>query len=337
MINNEQYQPLNSAQTQPPGITSNIPGWIKTTILGIIFLGLFLCFCIAATVVGVILIKKVLPSTPPLGGGGLIVYAVPTKENSNDLYIYNVETKEETRLTNMPNSYKYGYSFSPDGKHLVFTSNFQPPNSWIYVIDVDGSHLKPLIEDKLSGNWFPDWSPNGDKIAFASDRYGEFNLFTMNSDGTDITRLTNYDSSAPNWSPDGKQIAFQVKKDDDYEIYVMNADGTSKKQLTQNPAKDMAPVWSPDGKKIAFYTERDGNGEIYLMDADGKNQTNLTMNPANDSSYSWSPDGKNLVFESKRSGSYEIYIINIETHEISTLPVHKDASAPIWSRKLPMP
>jgi TolB protein len=277
-----------------------------------------------------------IPVPTAFGGGGLIAYTIGTSDGTNDLYLYDPDSKWKTRLT-LSATNKHGYAFSPDGKQLVFSSNFIPPQSWIYVIDVDGGNLTPLVSDAFR-NWSPAWSPDGKKIAFASDRSGTFNIFVMDSDGTNVASLTEDESEAPNWSPDGKKIVFQSQKakdekdkDGDYEIYVMNADGTDPVALTDNTANDMTPKWSPDGKKIAFYTERDGNGEIYLMNPDGSNPVNLTMNPSTDVNFSWSSDGKNLIFESNRSGSTGIYGINVETRAVSALTIDENASSPVWS------
>lgn len=321
---------------------SNKSPWIIVSIVAVLLLCALILACLVTAGAGAIFLqngalatstiepKSLGPSATPLGGGGRIAYSVQAGELSNEIYIYDVVTGEDRQLTDTPDTYKHGYSFSPDGKHLVFSSNFHPPDSWMYSIDLDGKNLKRLVGDEFR-NWFGDWSPDGTKIAFASDRMGDFNIFTINTDGTDLTRITSYKSGAPDWSPDGKQIAFQTEKDGNFEIYVMNADGTSAKRLTNNPANDMSPVWSPDGKQIAFYSEVDGNGEIFLMNADGSNQINLTLSQVSESMRSWSPDGKNITFESNQSGSYRLYIINIETREVSTLPVHEKSSAGVWA------
>lgn len=129
------------------------------------------------------------------------------------------------------------------------------------------------------------------KIAFASDRDGNWEIYVMNADGSGQTRLTKNPArdEFPDWSPDGKKIAFVSGRDGTIDTYVMNADGTGQARLTTNPADDYRPAWSPDGSKIAFMAHRDGNTEIYVMNADGSSQTNLTQNQADDWEPSWSP------------------------------------------------
>ena len=155
------------------------------------------------------------------------------------------------------------------------------------------------------------------KIAFYSDRDGNGEIYTMNEDGSEQTRLTESpaDEFYPTWSPDGKKIAFDSNRDGNWEIYVMNVDGSEQTRLTENPAEDGYPAWSPDGAKIAFTSFRDGNGEIYTMNADGSEQIRLTNNPADDGAPTWSPDGKKIAFISKRDENDEIYVMNEDGSE----------------------
>ena len=131
------------------------------------------------------------------------------------------------------------------------------------------------------------------KIAFMSNRNGNDEIYVMNTDGTEQTRLTNNtdDDRSPSWSPDGAKIAF-VSGDifTNVEIYVMNADETEQKNLTDNPASDSWLSWSPDGKKIAFVSgDIFVNVDIYVMNADGTEQIRLTNNTDEDLALSWSP------------------------------------------------
>ena len=132
----------------------------------------------------------------------------------------------------------------------------------------------------------PSWSPDGEKIAFASEgEDGNSQIYVMNAeDGSNVTRLA--DGSSPSWSPDGEKIAFSR----DFDIYVMNSDGGGQTRLTVDGRE---PSWSPDGEKIAFASSRDVNPdfagpEIYVMNAeDGSNVSRLTDNDSNDFSPDW--------------------------------------------------
>ena len=77
------------------------------------------------------------------------------------------------------------------------------------------------------------------RIAFSSDRDGDYEIYVMNADGSDQTNLTNNDTTdwEASWSPDGSRIAFSSRRDGDYEIYVINADGSDQTRLTNNAGR----------------------------------------------------------------------------------------------------
>ena len=83
------------------------------------------------------------------------------------------------------------------------------------------------------------------RILFESKRDGNFDIFSVNPDGTDPRNLTSNPGSDqdPAWSPGRRQIAFQSNRDGNFDIYVMNADGTGKQRLTSGPSFDVAPDW----------------------------------------------------------------------------------------------
>lgn len=183
----------------------------------------------------------------------------------------------------------------------------------VYVMNADGTAQTRTMITPAANDWDPAWSPDGTRIAFESNRGGNYDIYVINADGSGLTRLTTNsgDDSHAAWSPDGLRIAFTSDRDGNSEIYAMNASGSNQTRLTANAAIDGFSAWSPDGSRIAFQTDRDGNNEIYTMKADGTDLRNLTNNAASDEyPGSWSPDGSQIVFMSNRSGDFEIYTVN---------------------------
>ncbi len=177
--------------------------------------------------------------------------------------------------------------------------------------------------------------PAATKIAFASDRDGNFEIYTMDADGGGLLRLTENTAEdfSPAWSPDGTRLAFVSGRDGNHEIYVMNADGTGQHRLTHHDAADLSPAWSPDGTRIAFSSSRDGNDEIYTMNPGGGGLLNLTHDPGDDTQPAYSPDGTMLAFASTREfGQYEIYRMDDDGGNVVRLTSNDtNDSNPNWS------
>ena len=177
------------------------------------------------------------------------------------------------------------------------------------------------------------------RIAFVSGdpEDGDFGIYVMDEDGSDVSRLTTMAASEgfpilPSWSPDGRRMAFESGRDGNLEIYVTNEDGLGVTRLTNNTAPDVGPSWSPDGQRIAFLSERDGNSEIYVKDVDGLSVTRLTNNTALDAYPSWSPDGRRIVFHSERDGNSEVYVMNADGSDVTRLTNHPESDySPSWS------
>ena len=162
-------------------------------------------------------------------------------------------------------------------------------------------------------------------------------IFTMNSDGTNQTNITNtmvvdYD---PDWSPDGGKIVFvSTSNGIDSDIYVMNANGTNRTQITTGTHSDTNPSWSPDGTKIVFTSNRDHfRFEIYVMNADGSNITRLTNNELFEDNPHWSPDGGKIVFSNGVGNSVEeIYVMNADgTNQIRLTNDAREDAEPSFS------
>ncbi|MBM3934780.1 MAG: hypothetical protein FJ319_10855 [SAR202 cluster bacterium] len=212
------------------------------------------------------------------------------------------------------------------------------------------------IESRADGDEYPAWSPDGLRIALASDDTGDWDIFTQRPDGGVRTNLTNtpeIDETRPVWSPDGTIIAFLGAASNGTDIYTMRPDGTDRKNLTNQPGSYLDLTWSPDGSKIAFASSRDiprddwtpvpGSSmqgppvdirpaELYVMNADGTGVQRLTNNDKADLNPSWSPDGTQLAFQSNRDGDYEIFVMNADGSEQKQLTSNNRVdSDPAWS------
>ena len=105
------------------------------------------------------------------------------------------------------------------------------------------------------------------KIAFQTHRDGNYEIYTMNPDGTNQTSISNNsaDDELPAWSPDGTKIAFASNRDGNSDIYVMNSDGTNQINISNSGfgVVDRMAAWSPDGTKIAFQRFRGHRGDLH--------------------------------------------------------------------------
>lgn len=233
------------------------------------------------------------------------------------------------------------YAWSADGRQVVATGYYR--RSWgIYIWNLDGGIIPFLAADHVFAQ--PDWSPDGNYIAFASSEMRRhvgqswgLDIFIRSLDGKTHRNLTRTlesisNSQNPDWSPAGNKIVFQSRGTrpnpnyptdpwpytlTDYEIHVVAIDESELVRLTNDDAEDVLPLWSPDGKQIAFLSNREGSFDLYVMNADGTNvkrtvqleiehETDLI-----DHDYYWLPDGQHMLYDDR--------LITLETGEVTTI------------------
>ena len=245
------------------------------------------------------------------------------------IHVVNPDGSDLQRLTTGVGGWEP--TWSPDRSKILFTSGGSEADEEVYVMDADGSNIVRLTNTPgdSTSSWAADWSPDGEKIVFMSNRDGStlgsdgYDLYVMNADGSNVRKLTQARGwdGVPAWSPDGEHIAFVSDREDKENggIWLIAPDGTGPRRLNDRPAS--RPAWSPDGKKIAFmggFDTDDGDIEIYVMDADGTNIQRLTHEPGADGAPDWSPDGSEIVFNYLGEGNtgtgeeHGIYVIGAD-------------------------
>ncbi|MHB1317264.1 MAG: hypothetical protein ACYCYF_01455 [Anaerolineae bacterium] len=218
---------------------------------------------------------------------------------------------------------------------IAYMAKAESGHYWdIRVMQSDGLDPVRLTRD-AADNTGPAWSPDGERLAFVSDRDGNREVYVMGADGSDPVNLTQNAAEewTPSWSPDGTQIAFASFRDGNWEIYIMDADGANQRRITRSASADYAPAWSPAGDTIAFVSDRSGNLDVYLMGVDGADLRALTTDEATDQVPAWSHDGRQVLWESYRFGNMEIMAIEVAGGEPRNLTqdAYADDHGGTWS------
>jgi Tol biopolymer transport system component len=193
---------------------------------------------------------------PVLSPDGTRIVFTAKRNDRNDLYVMNADGTGVTQITTDPGN-EHKPAWSPDGTRIAFAyvRNPQPGEAWaadIYTMKADGTDRQRLTFDDQIIDTSPVWSPDGTQIAFRSMRDANAEVYVMDADGSNPTRLTDHPAwdGQPTWSPDGTQIAFSTTRDGNWEIYVMNADGSNPVNITNSPAEDTYPSWTTGARAV---------------------------------------------------------------------------------------
>ena len=189
------------------------------------------------------------------------------------------------------------------GHRLAYARHFSHNNIWrMAAPSLEGNRLRlptqpsPLISSTRDDE-SPQFSPDGKKIAFASERSGSLEVWVCDADGSKAVQLTSFggpDVSTPRWSPDGGRIAFDSNAAGEFDIYVVDASGGKPRRMTTDPANDGNPSWSHDGRWIYFDSARTGKQQVWKMAANSGEAIQVTK----DGGYAplESPDAKFLYY-----------------------------------------
>jgi Periplasmic component of the Tol biopolymer transport system len=253
---------------------------------------------------------------PALSPDGTRVAFASSQSGRSQILIVNSDGTDLRTLTTNSISIDSEPAWSPDGQRLAFVRGYDPTSGGvanstscafeIYLLDADGN--SPLIRlTDGSGASDPSWSPDGTRIAYASNRGGNFDIYSIELDSGKVDQLTQTpeDEAEPTWSPNGQEIAYARGyvhatfdcgfahtglSDPIYEpgsdIYRMLSDGSKQVRVTTTE-NNFEPTWSPDGTSLAFVSFRDNQTQLFILDQYHKEEYSITTTAGDKSSPSW--------------------------------------------------
>jgi TolB protein len=174
------------------------------------------------------------------------------------------------------------------------------------------------------------------RIAFVKKGDGFAEIYTINFDGSDLRRITNFNTLtlSPRWSPDGRFLAFTSYRDGNPDIYLRDLGNGSTRKIVFYPGLNLPGSWSKDSARMLVTLSRDGNQEIYDMNVGSSLLQRLTRDSAIDVSPVRSPDERRIAFVSNRNGSPQIYIMDADGGNVRRLTQDGNYNtSPAWSPK----
>lgn len=238
---------------------------------------------------------------------------------------------EERAVDGIPGAV-YPAAADPRGTHALLVSAEEEGGhrERLWLVDLEGG--APVALTPPAGRIRnPAWSPDGSWLVFESDGASYRDLFRIDRDLTDLSRLTSapHGSFEPAVGPDGR-IAFGTSRDGNAEVYVMAADGSDPVRMTDHPHDDVRPGWSADGT-LSWISHREGVARVWLHEGEARPLRPL-QGPASDVDYAWSPDGSRLaVVVQIGPNDVDIHVIDRAGVELARIDGPGVQENPAWS------
>jgi eukaryotic-like serine/threonine-protein kinase len=224
-------------------------------------------------------------------------------------------SEQIVQLTDLEGSETFP-SLSPDGTLFVYTKVING-NADLFLQRVAGGKPINLTAGSPAHDYQPAFSPDGEQIAFRSEREGG-GIFLMGTTGESVKRLTDFGFN-PAWSPDGREIAVATESVFDPRTRssvskIVRVDIATEEQRSLAVQDGVQPAWSPQGLRIAYWgVAQPGNRRvIWTVPVDGGPPVTVVDDAFYNWSPAWSPDGRFLYFASNRGGSMNLWRVAVD-------------------------
>jgi Tol biopolymer transport system component/DNA-binding winged helix-turn-helix (wHTH) protein len=172
-------------------------------------------------------------------------------------------------------------AISHAARRLAYVREVFDPNIWRVQIGADGETVgaPASLIPSTRVDFNQQFSPDGKKVAFVSNRSEHTEIWVCDSDGANVVRLTSFGgplTECPRWSPDGERIVFQSHSKGQLDVFLINVRGGTPERLTREPSDEGAPSWSRDGRWIYFHSNRSGTSQVWKMRTDGSGAVRVT-------------------------------------------------------------
>jgi TolB protein len=224
--------------------------------------------------------------------------------------------------------------FSPTGDRVLYTS-YESGFPRIMMLDVGTVTRKQLPVPTESMSFAPRFAPDGQTVVYSVASGSNTDLYRMNVNSGQTTRLTNTPAieTAPSYSPDGSRIVFESDRSGAPQLYVMSSNGGEAKRISFGEGNYGTPVWSPRGDYVAFTKQANGRFHIGVMRSDGSEERLLTASFL-DEGPTWSPNGRVIMFTRETQGANgesALYSVDISGRNLRRVSSATAGSDPAWS------
>jgi Tol biopolymer transport system component len=205
-------------------------------------------------------------------------------------------------------------------------------------MDINRNLRSTVYNDRIGGDRYPAWSPDGQWLAFTVNDGGVSHIYVIDEGGHDVHLLSDLPVARDefSWSPDSHRIAFVSLENHNRNIYLVDVEQGVPSSVANVDGDESRPAFSPDGRWLAFQSINPYGSlflaSLFIIKADGTDPHPLTETPVSSTGYAWSPDGQQIAFSSFVTGQGDIYVSDADGSHVRQVTTNQSFDhSPVWS------